>query len=131
MLRRKVGEVLGLAPEDFHLVFFGDYLNDTGTLASYGVESEDEIDVHERQVGGKPVIYLFPPARMLNIQTKLCLVKSWKFSAIYPLASIHSNKSANDSIGESVAWIVDANPDGTLFDHETGREVTYLFWEAQ
>lgn len=131
MLKRGISEVLGLEPYDFSLIFMGERLEDSNTLASYGVEPEDDIDLLEQQVGGKPVIYLFPPARMLSIQAELCLVKSWRFSAIYPIAPIHSNKSTNKSIGESVTWTVDAKPDGTLFDHENGREAAYLFWEAQ
>ncbi|CAE6412651.1 unnamed protein product [Rhizoctonia solani] len=35
------------------------------------------------------------------------------------------------SLGESITWIIDAQSDGTLWDQVTGREVTYLFWEAR
>ncbi|KAG9090128.1 hypothetical protein FRC06_001216 [Ceratobasidium sp. 370] len=81
------------------------------------------------RIGGKPVIYLFPPAPMSNIRLTLALVKSWHFSALYPPTTISTPPCK--ALSQVVSWTVDAKPDGTLFDQRTQREVSYLFWEAQ
>ncbi|CAE7142230.1 unnamed protein product [Rhizoctonia solani] len=47
--------------------------------------------------------------------------------AIYPPTAI---KTPADGLGQTIAWTVDAQPDGMLWDQATRREVAYLFWEA-
>lgn len=79
----------------------------------------------------KPVIYLFPPASTSDIHVQLSLVPVWTFSALYPPVKVKSQGTNGADIGETVTWVVDATPDGTLFDKGTSREVTYLFWEAR
>ncbi|RXW15280.1 hypothetical protein EST38_g10574 [Candolleomyces aberdarensis] len=74
--------------------------------------------------GGKPVIYLYPPIAT-RISTKLSLVPEWKFSAIYPVLPVK-----NTPHGQAVEWMVDALPNGTLKELNTGLEVSYLYWEA-
>ncbi|KAG9096412.1 hypothetical protein FRC07_010938, partial [Ceratobasidium sp. 392] len=80
--------------------------------------------------GGKPVIYLLPPVPTSNIHIRLSLADTWEFSALYPPTPITDETSSAGDYGQSVAWNVDAKPDGTLLDHRTRREVSYLFWEA-
>ncbi|KAG9079764.1 hypothetical protein FS749_008251 [Ceratobasidium sp. UAMH 11750] len=68
---------------------------------------------------------------MPNIRVRLSLVNTWEFSALYPPAPIMFETFQNIDNAQSVTWNVDAKPDGTLFDHRTGRKVSYLFWEAE
>ncbi|QRV96151.1 polyubiquitin-C [Ceratobasidium sp. AG-Ba] len=98
------------------------------TLRQQGVNDGDEIYAVMEQIGGKPVIYLFPPTPTLDIRLELGLVESWSFSALYPAAPILTPVSTTH--GQSVSWTVDAKPDGALFDRHTQREISYLFWEA-
>lgn len=95
------------------------------------MKAEDEITAVPRMVGGKPVIYLFPPHREQNVHVRLSLVESWEFSAVYPPSAIESGATTNPHLGQTVSWTVDAHPNGTLFDKGCNREVSYLFWEAQ
>lgn len=79
----------------------------------------------------KPVIYLFPPVLTTGVRVDLSIVDAWKFSVLYPPAPITPISTLQDSNSrQSVTWVVDAKPDGSLFDHGSGREVSYLFWEA-
>ncbi|CAE7142219.1 unnamed protein product, partial [Rhizoctonia solani] len=48
---------------------------------------------------------------------------------IYPPTAITAPVGSK-SLGQTIAWTVDAQPDGTLWDQVTRREVAYLFWEA-
>ncbi|CUA71003.1 hypothetical protein RSOLAG22IIIB_09290 [Rhizoctonia solani] len=80
---------------------------------------------------GKPVIYLFPPAVIVNVRVELALTRFWTFSEIYPPTTVMPSTKDTESLGESIAWTVNAQPDGMLWDQLTEREVTYLFWEAR
>jgi len=109
-------------------------LEDTNTLSDYGIQSGSVLDLTSDVVilqrGHKPVIYLFPPMNISFIHVHLSLVQAWRFSVLYPSAAIAVKTADDKCIGQMATWIVDAKPNGTLFDHGTGREVTYLFWEA-
>ena len=79
----------------------------------------------------KPVIYLYPPTP-ISVNVRLALASTWKFSAIYPLVPV--KRSESNSIppieGETIAWDVFAQPNGTLRLSD-GLEVSYLYWEAE
>ena len=79
----------------------------------------------------KPVIYLYPPTP-ISINVCLSLVKSWEFTAIYPLAPVKRSEShsAPPVSGETISWDVFAEPDGKLRLSD-GLEVSYLYWEAE
>jgi hypothetical protein len=109
--------------------FDGVRLDQRLTLADYGIQAGETLDLFIEQRGGKPVIYVYPLAPTPNVRVQLSLVKAWSFSALYP--SIPIDTPAASNLGQSVTWTVDATPDGTLFDHGVEREVAYLFWEAQ
>ncbi|CAE6455774.1 unnamed protein product, partial [Rhizoctonia solani] len=79
----------------------------------------------------KPVIYLFPPTTTTNIRVELALTQYWTFSAIYPPTTVIAPTKDSKSLGESIIWTVNAQPDGKLWDQLTERELTYLFWEAR
>ncbi|KAG9051623.1 hypothetical protein FS837_000010 [Tulasnella sp. UAMH 9824] len=86
-----------------------------------------EIDFRIAQVGGKPVIYLFPPQK-LEATVRLSLEPSWRFDAVYPILAVQDGPQNE---WQSIQWEVDAAPDGNLRDRDSGVEVTYLFWEAK
>ena len=80
----------------------------------------------------KPVIYLYPPSRFLDVTVKLTLTPPWSFSAVYPQVQ-GPTKIVGDSPTaiQSVTWAVQAKADGTLKEKTTGTDVTYLYWEAE
>ncbi|CAE7201228.1 unnamed protein product [Rhizoctonia solani] len=125
-IQRSIGN--DLPEEGFRLFHNGHSLGDDDTFLDHGIEDGDTIDLMGIQRGGKPVIYLFSPSPMLDVQVQLSLVKAWRFSDIYP--PTHISSPSDDSLGETISWSVDTRPDGTLFDRLTNREVAYLFWEA-
>ncbi|CAE6507983.1 unnamed protein product [Rhizoctonia solani] len=98
-----------------------------GFMVDYtrGLPLEGDIKV------AKPVIYLFPPRVTANVRVELALTRFWTFSAIYPPTRVMPSKKNTEPLGESIAWTINAQPDGTLWDQLTEREVTYLFWEAR
>ncbi|KLO11502.1 hypothetical protein SCHPADRAFT_905931 [Schizopora paradoxa] len=136
----KVGRIIraaartsGVCSEDYRWTH-DDYqrLNLDDTLKDLEFESGDTILGHLEQKGGKPVIYLFPPKLLENVNIKLSLVPSWSFSVLYPPVPISSDAHREDHNGETqtVAWDVSAAPDGTLRDKSSNLSVSYLFWEA-
>jgi hypothetical protein len=78
----------------------------------------------------KPVIYLYPPSRLLDVIVELLLTSSWSFSAVYPSPQTAIPSGENSIGAQSLTWAVDAEPDGKLVEKTTGTEVTYLYWEA-
>lgn len=100
------------------------------TVATLGVGEGDTVHMILLQTGGKPVIYLMPPAGSeVEASVKLSLVSEWDFSAFYPV--VPSTRSLTGGLGESLEWNVKTFPDGTLLEKNTGLEVSYLFWEAE
>ncbi|QRV96133.1 ubiquitin family protein [Ceratobasidium sp. AG-Ba] len=122
-LKSKIEEKDGIPTDQQRLVFAGKMLEDKNTLNHYDIQKECLIHQVVRLRGGKPVVYLLPPAPTNNIRVDLALTQAWDFSALYPPTPICPTVGG----GQSVSWIVDAKPDGTLFEHGTGREVSYLF----
>lgn len=62
----------------------------------------------------KPVIYLYPEE---TTEVNVCLDLNGRLVCSYP------------EYGEG--WSVIAQPDGTIFDVNSGEEYSYLFWEAK
>jgi hypothetical protein len=97
-------------------------------ISDVGIRNGGEIDIRPLQVGGKPVIYLFPPSgKEIDASVKLSLVPEWHLSAIYPVVPVDTLNTG----GQALLWNVKASSDGTLLEKSTGLEVAYLFWEAE
>ena len=56
----------------------------------------------------------------------LILSSQWHFSAVYPLTKIKPETQGS----QRVKWNVSASANGDLIDLSSGRELSYLFWEA-
>lgn len=82
------------------------------------------------EAGKKPVIYLYPPTAM-DVSVRLGLIPAWEFSAVYPLTVIKKLEPIKGQVGQHIEWNVYANPSGLLRDNLSGKEITYLFWEAE
>lgn len=115
----------GRCREELSFYHDGGYVREDDTAYELGIENGDYIEVHTRQVGGKPVIYLTSPTNM-DATVRLSLVPAWKLSAHYPIVPVQISHDA----GESIEWKVSTRCDGTLQEHTTGLDVAYLFWEA-
>ncbi|KLO11501.1 hypothetical protein SCHPADRAFT_905930 [Schizopora paradoxa] len=94
------------------------------TLEEVGIEDGFTFYPRPPQIGGKPVIYLFPPQFLAEVNVQLSLVPTWSFSALYPPTSIDEGGT------QAVSWDVSATPDGTLKDKSSDLSISYLFWEA-
>lgn len=77
-----------------------------------------------------PVIYLFPPSRLPEVTVQLMLTPPWRFSLVYPSPQSTTGPSEDSTDVRSLTWAVQAEPDGSLKEKNTGTDVAYLFWEA-
>ncbi len=112
--------------DDYRPVYGGRRLCEDEILTDLGIEDGDSIDLFPALRGRKPVIYLFSPRALAEINVRLSLVPSWKFSMLYPSTAIVRSGDV-----QTASWTVSAKPDGTLTDKATNVDVSYLFWEAQ
>lgn len=119
-----------ISPCQQRLYLDGHVLHDDRTVEEHGLQTGSVLSMRIYQRGGKPVIYLFPPVDIPDVQVQLSLVRSWKVSAVYPPTPVFRTTIPQSSSGQSVIWTIDAKQDGSLRDQRTGRAVSYLFWEA-
>lgn len=121
-LKRRYHDLEGIPVDQQRLLFSGVQLEDNRTLSSYNIESGGNIFSVLRL--RKPVIYILPP-RPIDVSVQLTLTPDWTFSVLYPITTIKQ-----DCPGDRVVWNVHAAIDGTLTDKNSGREVSYVYWEA-
>lgn len=121
-----IQDIQGILPDEQRLIWAGRQLEDSKTLWEYGIGAGTTLHLIRRLRGGKPVIYLLPPTN-INATVKLSLRSEWDFSAVYPTVPLQKLVGG----GQTLQWNVHAAPDGTLFESNTGLEVSYLFWEAE
>ncbi len=78
-------------------------------------------DVRKEPSNEKPVIYLYPEqASVIDVTLEV----EGSLSCVYPA---FASAQPTDTGG---TWRVFAQPDGTLTDLSSGRELGYLFWEG-
>ena len=116
---------LGEQPEDCKLIYNGNYVHCEETLGTLEVNDGDEMDLFEKQTGGKPVIYLYSPFD-IDASVKLSLIAEWQFSAVYPAVPPKITDGE-----QHIEWHVHTHEDGSLTEKNTGLGVSYLFWEAE
>lgn len=109
--------------DEQRLIHAGKQLEDRRLLSDYGIQQDAKIHLVLRLRGGKPIIYVFTPTTIDAFIT-LSLTPNWSFSAIYLAPTTQSLK------GDSIAWHIRAQPDGTLRCQDTKTDVAYLYWEA-
>jgi len=108
--------------DNVRLEYCGEPLFPELRVADYEIDDGDMIDVVLRQLGGKPVIYLFSPTER-NVSVTLSLIPEWTISVLYPVVP-------KCPLGK-VQWKVKTHADGTLTETSSGLNIAYLFWEAQ
>ncbi len=104
----------GYMPNFLDIGILCPFLNDVGNNRNFGNNQEND---PLYQVGGKPVIYLYPTQKQ-NVKVELDF--QGKLIADYP--------KYNESIK---GWDVIAYPDGHLIDQSDNQEYSYLFWEGE
>ncbi|KAG1851689.1 hypothetical protein F4604DRAFT_1959187 [Suillus subluteus] len=136
--------MLGYCPTDFKATWGGTTMRQDWSIGSYSIKDGDSInlqalpsigsynikdgDFHDiRELahvrGGKPVIYLYSPSD-IDVSVKLSLVPEWSLSVIYPVVATQDH-------GQRLEWNVRTHQDGSLTEHNSGLDVSYLFWEAE
>jgi hypothetical protein len=121
----------GIPVDLLRLIYAGHEVENNGrTVHEARIRDGSTIDVALKLRGGKPIIYLYPPT-VMDVSVKLTLVPAWEYSALYPLTPIRKIELAKGQVGQHIEWHVHANPSGLLQDKLSGKDVTYLFWEAE
>jgi len=100
------------------------------TVHEAGLTDGSTINMLLKLRAGKPVIYLYPPTPK-DVSVKLSLIPTWEYSAVYPLTVIKEVELAKGQVGQHIECNVHANPSGLLQDKVSGKDITYLFWEAE
>lgn len=111
----------------FRFLFEGQRLEFVDTPATVMFNDGDEVVCLPEQTGGKPAIYLLSPSPLQSVMVSVSLCPEWEFTVTYPIT--HKSKPA-DTLTSAVTWAVSVQADGTLVNEHTGRQSSYLFWEA-
>ncbi|KAG1851705.1 hypothetical protein F4604DRAFT_1306484 [Suillus subluteus] len=95
------------------------------SIGSYSIKDGHSIILRVREPSRckKPVIYLYSPSD-IDVSVKLSLIPEWSLSVIYPVV-------ATEDHGQRLEWNVRTHQDGSLTEHNSGLDVSYLFWEAE
>jgi hypothetical protein len=125
----KISSTTGIPVCQIRLIYSGrDISASELTVAELGIT--DGSLLHMVLKLRKPVIYLYPPAPM-DICVELSLSSAWIFSVVYPPVTTQRRKLTDGHVRESIRWEVRADPSGFLKDKLSGKDIAYLFWEAE
>ena len=125
----EVSNTTGIPTSQIRLIYSGrDISASELTVAELGIT--DGSLLHMALKMRKPVIYLYPPAHM-DVCVELSLSSAWVFSAVYPLVTTQRRKLDDGHVRECIRWEVHADPSGLLKDKLSGKDIAYLFWEAE
>ena len=67
----------------------------------------------------------------MDVCVELSLSPAWVFSAVYPPVTTQRRKLDDGHVCECILWEVHADPSGLLTDKLSGKDIAYLFWEAE
>jgi hypothetical protein len=98
-------------------------LQNNRSIRSYNIRNGDTISLSVTSRTKKPIIYLYSPSD-IDVSVKLSLIPEWSLSVIYPVVTIEDH-------GQRLEWNVRTHQDGSLTEHNSGLDVSYLFWEAE
>jgi hypothetical protein len=115
--------ILGLCPTDITAVWGGAIMRGDWSIKSYNIKDGDSINLQAALRIAKPVIYLYSPSD-IEVSVKLSLIPEWTLSVIYPVVNTEDYR-------RRLEWNVRTHQDGTLTEHNSGLDVSYLFWEAE
>ncbi|KAG1844211.1 hypothetical protein DFJ58DRAFT_31306 [Suillus subalutaceus] len=131
-----VSQTLGHGPTD--LIAFnnsnlksrglgGIMMSENRSIGSYNIKDGDSINLRVSKLKSlllkKPVIYLYSPSD-IDVSVKLSLIPEWCLSVIYPIVTTEDH-------GQRLEWNIRTHQDGSLTEHNSGLDVSYLFWEAE
>ncbi|KIK40129.1 hypothetical protein CY34DRAFT_807492 [Suillus luteus UH-Slu-Lm8-n1] len=106
------------------MAFFGVIvLQNNRSIRSYDIRNGDTIRLKVMPLIKKPIIYLYSPSD-IDVSVKLSLIPEWSLSVIYPVVAIEDH-------GQRLEWNVRTHQDGSVTEHNSGLDVSYLFWEAK
>ncbi|KAG1749578.1 hypothetical protein EDD22DRAFT_263502 [Suillus occidentalis] len=119
---------VGHCPTDVQAIWRGEIMRGDRSIGSYDIKNGNSINLQLRLDLGsmrvaKPVIYLFSPSD-IDVSVKLSLIPEWSLSVIYPVVTTEDH-------GQRLEWNVRTHQDGCLTEHNSGLDVSYLFWEAE
>ncbi|KAG1812598.1 uncharacterized protein BJ212DRAFT_459416 [Suillus subaureus] len=116
-------DIMALHSEDGSLG--GIVMRGNRSIESYNIKDGHSIilRVRKRHLCKKPVIYLYSPSD-IDVSVKISLIPEWTLSVIYPVV-------ATEDHGQRLEWNVRTHQDGSLTEHNSGLDVSYLFWEAE
>jgi hypothetical protein len=100
-------------------------MRENRSIGSYNIKDGDSIKLRVRRSFRvkKPVIYLYSPSD-IDVSVKLSLIPEWSLSVIYPVVTTENH-------GQRLEWNVRTHQDGSPTEHNSGLDVSYLFWEAE
>jgi hypothetical protein len=119
-------QIIGRCPTDVMAISGGEIMRQDRSIGSYNIKNGDSINLQASPLSGvfaKPVIYLFSPSD-IDVSVKLSLIPEWSLSAIYPVVTTEDH-------GQRLEWNVRTHQDGSLTEHNSGLDISYLFWEAE